>query len=52
MIHNRDYVIPEDIQTVMPSVVGHRVRGTSSVGAESQSNELLTYLLESVEVVR
>lgn len=52
MIHNRDYVIPEDIQTVMPSVVGHRVRGTSSVGVASQSNELLTYLLESVEVVR
>ncbi|MFL0808880.1 MAG: MoxR family ATPase [Agarilytica sp.] len=30
LIHDREYVVPEDIQYVLPSVVGHRVRGTQS----------------------
>jgi len=27
-IHDRNYVIPEDVQAVMPSVAGHRLRGS------------------------
>lgn len=45
LIHQRDYVIPEDIQSVMSSVLGHRI-----VGRES-GEDLLDHLLTSVEVL-
>lgn len=53
LIHGRDYVKPEDVQAVLPSVVEHRVRGYGSSnmhfgeGADSHSQ----YLMRSVEVV-
>lgn len=48
VIHGRDYVVPEDIQIVLPAVVGHRVRGSQG----SEGRELLAdYLLKSVDVL-
>jgi len=47
-IHHRDYLIPEDVQAVLPSVVGHRVRGT---GHSSQGEPLVQRLRESVDVL-
>jgi MoxR-like ATPase len=48
VIHNRDYVVPEDIQAVLPAVVGHRVRtGHSGEGAEM----LMDYLVKNVDVL-
>ncbi|VUD56600.1 Holliday junction ATP-dependent DNA helicase RuvB [Thalassocella blandensis] len=52
LIHKREYVLPEDIQIVLPSVVGHRVRG--KVGASSTSAQhasLSEHLIKSVNVV-
>lgn len=53
LIHKREYVLPEDIQVVLPSVVGHRVRG--KVGAltnnSMQHASLSEHLIKSVNVV-
>ncbi|MFT7561216.1 MAG: MoxR-like ATPase [Flavobacteriales bacterium] len=51
LIHNRDYVIPEDLQAIIPSVVEHRVQGSSRVHSQNSSDSLSTLLLNSVEVV-
>ncbi len=48
VVHQRDYVVPEDIQIVLPAVVGHRVRG--SQGGEGPE-VLADYLLKSVDVL-
>lgn len=45
LIHQRDYVVPEDIQSVMGSVLGHRL-----VGREP-SEDLLDHLATSIEVM-
>ena len=50
MIHQRDYVLPEDLQAVLSSVVGHRVRGQVS-GADGVA-DLSQYLLQAVDVLR
>ena len=52
-IHDRDYVIPEDVQAVLPSVVEHRVEGyASSQTHHSDGSEGLSHLLiQAVEVV-
>ena len=47
-IHQRDYLIPEDVQAVLPSVVGHRVRG---LGHQGQGDPLVQYLRDSVDVL-
>lgn len=49
LLAGRDYVIPEDVQTVAPSVVGHRVRG-GEVTTHGPA-DLVSYLLKSVDVV-
>jgi MoxR-like ATPase len=47
LINNRDYVIPDDVQAVFPSVAGHRLKAS-----KSQSSELLVQrILESVSVI-
>jgi MoxR-like ATPase len=45
LIHGREYLIPEDLQTVMGPVVGHRVHGREKV------DDLLDHLLTSVDVM-
>ncbi len=45
LMHNRKHVLPEDVQTVLPSVVDHRLRSvadTSGRNAEAYSQRLLT----------
>ena len=52
-IHDRDFVAPEDIQAVLPSVVEHRVQGFAKPqihGGEDEES-LSQYLLSSVEVI-
>lgn len=49
LIHDRDYVVPEDLQVVMPSVVRHRVRAAQA--QDEQKQDLLDYLLNSVDVL-
>ena len=50
LLDTRDYVIPEDIQTVAPAVLGHRVRG-GDVEQGHAHQDLVQYLLTSVDVV-
>ncbi len=45
LIHGREYVIPEDLQTVMGPVVGHRIHGREKI------DDLLDHLLTSVDVM-
>lgn len=40
-IEGRDYVLPEDVQAVIPAVCEHRLRGASSPQAQSLSEQLL-----------
>ncbi|MFT5085058.1 MAG: MoxR-like ATPase [Lentisphaeria bacterium] len=53
LVNNREFVVPEDIQLVLPSVVGHRVRGVHSHAASPapQQQSLTKYLIASVNVV-
>ncbi len=45
LIHQRDYVVPEDLQTMALPVVGHRVKGAD------HQEELVAYLLKKVDVI-
>ena len=50
LLEGRDYVIPEDIQIVMPPVVGHRLRGANEL-AGTPGNQLVEKILASVDIV-
>lgn len=54
LIHQRDYVVPDDIQAVMPAVVGHRIRSVehSNVMPDSAGQDsMFDYLLKTVDVL-
>ncbi len=53
LLHNRAYVLPDDIQAVLPSVVEHRVHGYSSarIHGGDDAESLSHFLLKSVEVI-
>jgi MoxR-like ATPase len=44
-LEQRDYALPEDLQQVMPWVVGHRLRSRDD-GAEFPRDKLMSILLE------
>ncbi len=48
LIHERDFVVPEDVQAVMPSVVGHRI-----VPADRQHSEadLQAFMLKNADAL-
>ncbi len=48
LIEKRDYLLPEDIQQVFPSVIGHRLSAASSAG---NSEQMSRYILEQVDVL-
>ncbi len=55
LIHNREYVIPEDLQTVLSSVVGHRVKGVSHHADKDVSSDkysISEFILKSVDVIK
>ncbi|MBL1432975.1 MAG: AAA family ATPase [Gammaproteobacteria bacterium] len=49
LIHQRDYVVPDDIQAVMPAVVGHRIRSVEYGSADHGA--MFDYLLKTVDVL-
>jgi MoxR-like ATPase len=49
-IHDRDYVVPEDVQAVLPSVVEHRLRESSDVTGHV-GTALAQRLLSHVDVI-
>jgi len=59
-IHDRNYVIPEDVQAVMPSVAGHRLRGSIdqygvdqySAGQSGHTGTMLVqHVLNAVDII-
>jgi MoxR-like ATPase len=48
LLAGRDHVLPEDVQVVMPHVVGHRLRGAAD--SSEQSPAALIGLMESVPI--
>ncbi len=48
LIHDRQYLIPEDLQAVIPAVITHRLRGTT---LDSHNEELARLLIDQVKVV-
>ncbi len=54
LIHGREHLLPDDIQQVMSSVVGHRVRGVHShnvAGKREKARSLVDHMLTSVDVL-
>lgn len=54
MLHQRDHVVPEDIQMVLPVTAGHRLRGIRSLNPQhgsAQPGSLVEHLLANVDVV-
>lgn len=49
MLNERDYVIPEDVQTVLPSVVQHRLHAVDS-GSDLNQKTLIDALLQDVAI--
>ncbi|HYA66863.1 MAG TPA: AAA family ATPase [Burkholderiaceae bacterium] len=50
-LDGRDHVIPEDVQNVVPGVVGHRLRAAKRDGSRAlHGQELATNLLQAVAV--
>lgn len=49
MLAGRPHVIPEDVQTVLPACVGHRLHSTSDTGVE-EGDAFSGYLLDSVPI--
>lgn len=49
LIGGRDAVLPEDVQAVLPAVVGHRLRPGGEFGGESGAS-LAAYLLTAVPI--
>ncbi len=50
-LDGRDHVIPEDVQNVVPGVVGHRLRVAKRDGSRAlHGQELATHLLQAVAV--
>ncbi len=50
IMNNRDHVVPEDIQTVLPAVAGHRLVASGDYAGDGQA--LVKLLLHGVDVVR
>lgn len=49
LLHHRDAVLPEDVQAVLPAVVGHRLR-TRQDGSATDPDRIARNLLESVPI--
>jgi len=47
LIQGRDFVVPEDVQTVLPSIVGHRLL---TISETQNTKTLVTQLLEDVPI--
>jgi len=48
-LDGRDYLIPEDVQAVLPAVAGHRLR--EATAAQGQGGALVQWLLREVSVL-
>ena len=50
LIEGRDHVLPEDLQAVLPSVVGHRLSRPEELGASDSAEQLAAGLLREVPI--
>ncbi|WP_327124822.1 hypothetical protein [Nitrincola sp. A-D6] len=49
-LHDREHVVPEDVQSVLEAVIGHRVRPAEDMAGHT-SVRLVTELLSKVDVM-
>jgi MoxR-like ATPase len=49
-MHNRSHLVPDDIQVLLPAIVGHRVRDAADYTGQS-GQALIERALENVEVI-
>jgi MoxR-like ATPase len=49
LLHRRNYVLPEDVQAVLPAVIGHRLQPGNEF-LEYSSTELVEQLLNTVDI--
>jgi MoxR-like ATPase len=49
LIHGRPGVLPEDVQTILPAVVGHRLRARDEASGEA-SSAAVRFVIESVPI--
>lgn len=49
-LHNRLYVIPEDVKAVAPYVLAHRLTLTLEGGIKSTKQDIIRYILDTVSV--
>ena len=50
LIEGRDHVVPEDLQAVLPGVVGHRLTRTGEQGGADSADELAAKLMREVPI--
>lgn len=51
LLEGRGYVVPEDVQAIMPAVAGHRLRAIAEHGAGADGGALVAQALQAVDVV-
>ena len=49
MMHGQDKVLPEDLQTILPAVIGHRLEGDGEWRGLS-SEQIIKQLIQAVDV--
>ena len=50
LIHNRQHLLPEDVQAVLPAVIGHRLQGSGELAGASGS-QLVERMLTAVDII-
>jgi MoxR-like ATPase len=50
LVHGHAGVVPEDVQAVLPAVVGHRLRARGELMASKTATDLGTFVLRAVPV--
>jgi MoxR-like ATPase len=51
LIEGRDYLLPEDVQNVFPSIAGHRLQASIHASSITNHQQLIDYVLSNVDVI-
>lgn len=51
LIEGRDYLLPEDVQSVFPAIAGHRLQASVHASSITNNQQLIDYVLANVDVI-
>ena len=51
LIAGRDYLLPEDVQSVFPAIAGHRLQASAHASSITNNQQLIDYVLANVDVI-